>query len=99
MNTNINNIYQYNMNQGYRMPIQAQPMMHQQMNPNMFMMNNYSQIPMNFSYPQQEQFNNYPNSGYNQNIRYNMQQPIFNQNIPIQQNKAANPKSVLDFFN
>ncbi len=98
---NNSNPYQYNMNQGYSMPMQAQPSIPQQTNPNMYMMNNYSQMPMILGNPhQQQQYDNNPSAGYNQNFGYNnIQQPSFNyQNIPPQQNKAAYPASVLDFF-
>lgn len=98
MNVNMNQPYQYPINQGYSMQMQPQPMMPQQMNPNIYMMNNFSQMPMNMGYPQQQQFSNYPNGGFSQNMGYNMQPPISNQNIP-QQNKANNAGSVLDFFN
>jgi len=88
---------QFNINTGFGIPFQPQSMMSQQLNNNMFMMNNYSQIPMNLGYPQQQQFNNNPNANYNQNLWYNMHQLINNQNIP-QQNKAANSGSVLGLF-
>jgi hypothetical protein len=73
---NNNPYQQYNLNQGHFMP--------QQLNPNSYIMNNFSQMPMNLGYPQQQQFSNYQNAAFLQYMGYNLQQPFINQNFPNQ---------------